>query len=507
MNLKFKGIVLIVIGVIIGLILSVGMNTTGFLSADSKYFVESKDDNNGEYKKVSQPFIKAAEKARPATVFIFTEKIITVKESAYVDPFRDFFGDDFFKRFFEPRSGSDGERERKYKQSALGSGVIVSPNGYILTNNHVIKDADEIKVKLSNNVEYIAKIIGTDPKTEIAVIKIDGKDLPFAKVGDSSKLEIGEWIIAIGNPFGLSYTVTAGIISATGRNNIGVADYEDFIQTDAPINRGNSGGPMINLNGDLVGINTAIFSQTGGNMGIGFAVPINMAKKIMTDLIEKGKVVRGYLGIYIQEVNKTIAKQFNLPDNTGVLVSQVNPNSPAEKAGLKRGDVIIEFNGIKINSSSQLRNEAANSIINQPVKMKIIRNGKEKELEIIIEEQPKDFDKEASSIDEPRGGAQTTAKELGITAKELTKELADKYDYSLQEKGVIIVKVDEGSIADEGGLKEGDLILEIDRKEIKTIRDFQNALSQSDKEKNSEILFLIRRGNSTIYLVLNKEVK
>ncbi|HOK40746.1 MAG TPA: DegQ family serine endoprotease [bacterium] len=503
MNYKIKGIILIIVGVIIGLVISIGINNTSFLSADNKYFVEEKYDEKAEYKKFSLPFIQAAEKTKPATVFIFTEKVITVKENPFFsDPFRDFFGDEFFKRFFGDRFGDENKnQERKYKQTALGSGVIVSPDGYILTNNHVIKDADEIKVKLSNNSEYKAKVIGTDPRTEIAVIKIEGKNLPYAKLGDSSKLEIGEWVIAIGNPFGLSYTVTAGIISATGRSNIGVADYEDFIQTDAPINRGNSGGPMINLNGDVVGINTAIFSQTGGNLGIGFAVPINMAKKIMIDLIEKGKVVRGYLGVMIQDIDKTIAKQFKLPDVNGVLISQVTPNSPADKAGLKRGDVIIEFDGVKITNTSQLRNLVANSKINTNVNIKIIRDGKEKSLSIYIVEQPKDFDKSSFAYSEESG--EVTSNKLGITVKELSPELAKKFNYSTSEKGVIITEIENGSKADIGGLKEGDIILEINRKNIKTVEDFNEALKDIDDNNEKEVLFLIKRQKVTIYLVLN----
>lgn len=501
MSFKNKSILYIVIGVIIGLVISLNFNKTTPISSQT-FFVESDSENEIGYKEYSKPFIEASNKVKPATVFIFTEKLITLQDRRQ-DPFRDFFDDDFFRRFFGDRFGDvpQQRRERQYRQRGLGSGVIVSPDGYIITNYHVVQNADEIKIQLFTEEEYNATMVGYDSKTDIAILKIEGSDFPYAKLGDSNKLEIGEWILAIGNPFGLSYTVTSGIVSAISRSGIGVADYENFIQTDAPINRGNSGGPMINLNGDVVGINTAIYSQTGGNLGIGFAVPINMVKKIMVDLIEKGKVVRGWLGVYIQDIDSDMAEQFNLPNSQGVLLSQISKDSPADRSGLKRGDVIIEFDGVKISNTSQLRNVVASTQIGKPVIVNVIRDGKTKEIEVTIAAQPDDMEV-AALTDNDLEENKTVFEDFGFTVSQLNNDLAKKFNFTENEKGVIIVNIERNSIAQIGGLREGDIIVEINRKPISTIADLRKNLQDSKNDKS--VLFLIKRGNVAVYIVINR---
>ncbi|HON57534.1 MAG TPA: Do family serine endopeptidase, partial [bacterium] len=395
---KKYALLFIVIGIIIGLGISIKMNWTNGINANN-YYVEEKNEKP-DYKQLSNAFIEAAKRVSPATVYIYTEQVQHQTRSlrrhpffGENDPFREFFGDDFLERFF------GGIPEEEQRRQSLGSGIIVSQNGYVITNNHVVENADKIKVKLLDDAkEYDAKLIGADKKSDIAILKIEGsnKNFPFAKLGDSDKLEVGEWVIAIGNPFGFSHTVTAGIVSALGRN-LGISMYEDFIQTDCSINPGNSGGPMINLNGSVIGINTAIYSRTGGNQGIGFAIPINMVKKIMVDLIEKGVVRRGYLGVSISDVSEAIAEKFGLDKNTrGALVSQVFRNSPADRGGIKEGDIIVEFDGVKITDSNRLKNTVANTPIGKAVKIKVYRDGSEKILEIKITEQPGNMEDLAS---------------------------------------------------------------------------------------------------------------
>jgi len=277
---------------------------------------------------------------------------------------------------------------RKFQQRGQGSGFIISKDGYILINNHVVGDADLIKVKLSDGREFKAKVIGTDPQSDVAVIKIDATNLPVLRLGDSDKLEVGEWVIAIGNPFGLSQTVTVGVVSAKGRSRIGINDYEDFIQTDAAINPGNSGGPLVNIHGEAVGMNTAIFSRSGGYMGIGFAIPINMAKAIKDQLLKKGKVTRGWLGVVIQDIDEELAKSFGLEKTEGVLIAEVSEGSPAEKAGLKQGDIILRLNGKKVDDLGELRNKIALTAPGTKVKLEVLRENKRRTIQVTIGEQP-----------------------------------------------------------------------------------------------------------------------
>lgn len=410
------------------------------------------------------------------------------QESDPFQQFRDFFGDDFFDRFFKPRFP-----EGDYKIQGLGSGVIIdSEKGYIITNNHVVEDADELKVALGDKREFDGKVIGTDPQTDVAVVKIEGSNLPSAKLGDSDTIRVGQWAIAIGNPFGLSQTVSIGVISATGRANVGVAQYEDMIQTDAAINPGNSGGPLVNIRGEVIGINTAIFTRSGGYQGIGFAIPVNMVKIIMKDLVEKGKVTRGWLGVVIQDITPDLAKSFNVTVTEGVLVSEIQDNSPAKEAGFERGDIVVEYEGKSIRDVNHLRNNVAQTEVGKKAKVKVLREGKEKELIVRIGEQPSDLFAAGP-------GAVPPGKDLGMTVQNLTKELAKNLGIE-ENSGVIVSGVQPGSPAAMSDIREGDFIKEVNRKKITNVTEFKKALSEGDKEKG--ILLLVKRGEFSRYVII-----
>jgi serine protease Do len=430
----------------------------------------------------------------PSVVNISTSRVMRSAEleERFDDPFfRRFFGDEFFRRFGMPE-------ERR--QSSLGSGVIVDPNGYIVTNNHVISNADEIKVLLSDKREYLGKVVGTDPKTDLAVIKIEGMDLPTARWGDSDRLEVGEYVLAIGNPFGLNQTVTMGIVSATGRANVGIADYEDFIQTDAAINPGNSGGAMVNVRGELVGINTAIFSRSGGYQGIGFAVPSNMVRSVLDSLIKRGKVVRGWLGVSIQGVNQDLAKKFGLSEAKGALVSEVLGGSPAAKGGIKSGDVIVEFDGKRVEDQTALRNIVAQTPVGKNVKVKVIREKGEKTIGVTVSEQPRDV---AAAGEEPGGGTRGEVAHTalaGLQVQELTAELANRLGLPADAKGVVITEVDPGSKAAASGLRPGDLITEINREPVHNLADYKRVANKLGKEDSP--LLLVKRREGKFFVVI-----
>jgi len=432
--------------------------------------------------KVGQATAEIVDAVKPAVVNISTTR--TIKTQGGFDPF---FDDPFFRRFFGDRFKAPKER----KSSGLGSGVIVDSNGYILTANHVIQGSEEIKVTLSDKREFMGKIVGSDAMSDIAVIKIEAKDLPVVKMGDSSKLRVGETVLAIGSPYGLSQTVTMGIVSAVGRANVGIADYEDFIQTDAAINPGNSGGALVNVRGELVGINTAIFSTSGGYQGIGFAVPTSMAKAVMDSLINKGKVVRGWIGVAIQNLTPELAKQFNLSEDKGVLIGDVVEDGPADKAGLQRGDVIIEFDGKKIEDPNQLRNKVAVTEPGQEIEVKIIREGKNLIKKIIVGELPSEIHKLS------KGEYNNSLS--GIAVQNITSELIERLGLPSKIYGVIIEDIDEESPAF-GILKEGDVILEINRQKITNMKDYDKVVSKIKSDK--EILLLIYRDRATIYITL-----
>ena len=451
--------------------------------------VYAKTDTRQELEGLSQTFRDIVKEVGPAVVYISTEQ--TVKSNPQgSEQFREFFGDEFLRRFF-----GEVPQEREYKRQGLGSGFITSKDGYILTNNHVVANADKIKVTLADKREFDAEIIGTDPKTDVAVIKIKGDDLPTVTLGDSNELEVGDWAIAIGTPFGLSQTVTAGIISAEGRSNIGINDYEDFIQTDAAINPGNSGGPLVNIYGQVVGINTAIFSRSGGYQGIGFAIPINMAKSIQNSLITHGKVVRGWLGVMIQTVTPEIAKGFDLEEATGTLVGDVLKGGPAEKAGIQRGDVIVRFDGQEIDGPNSLKNIVAGTEVGKKVDVVLIRNGKEETIKVDLGEQPGDDQSTAEAPVE-------TATAFGLSVQELTDEVANKLGYT-GEKGVVISNVEAGSPAYEAGLRRGDLIKEINKESVESIDDYNETMKALGDEKS--FLALIQRGENTLFVVVSAE--
>ena len=442
-------------------------------------------------------FVEVAKAVTPTVVNISTTRISRLPEghaggTPFDDPFfKRFFGDELFRRFEAPKD----RRER-----SLGSGVIADANGYIITNNHVVSKADEIRILFSDKRSLTAKVVGTDPKTDIAVIKVDAKDLPTIPWADSDKLQVGEYVLAIGNPFGLNQTVTMGIVSAVGRANVGIAEYEDFIQTDAAINPGNSGGALVNARGELIGINTAIFSQSGGYMGIGFAVPSNMVRSVMDQLIKGGKVVRGYLGVSIQELTSDLARQFGVTETRGVLISDVLADSPAKRAKLERGDVIVEFDGRTVENPTQFRNLVAQTPIGKKVRVKFLRGGKERDLEVTIAEQPKTIAQAESPGDE-EGEARASGAFAGMDVRELTPELARRFNLPRADKGgVIVARIAEGSPAGEAGLQGGDLITEINRKPIANLRDFQS-VTGSLAAKEPALVLVIRNGRN-FYLTI-----
>jgi serine protease Do len=439
-------------------------------------------------------FVEIAKSVKPAVVNIFTSRSGKGSEGSHAMPFDDpffrrFFGDEFLRRFEAPR-------ERK--ERSLGSGVIVDASGLIITNNHVVSKADEIKVYLGDKRDFKAKLIGTDAKTDLALLKIEAEGLHTIPWADSDKLEVGEFVLAVGNPFGLNQTVTMGIVSAVGRASMGIAEYEDFIQTDAAINPGNSGGALVNVRGELVGINTAIFSQSGGNMGIGFAVPSNMARSIVDQLNKTGKVIRGWLGVSIQELSPELASQFSVSEGKGVLVSDVLDDSPAKKAGFERGDVIVEFDGRPVDNPTQLRNLVAQTVIGKKVTIKFIREKRSKTLDVTIAEQPKNL---AQAGTEEQGESITPSGVLSdLDVRELTAELAGRLGLSAGEKGVVIVRVKSGSVAEEAGVKEGDLILEVNRQPVSNLKAYEKAVSKLSKDQS--VLLLIKRQGRTTYLTL-----
>ena len=429
-------------------------------------------------------FVTLAKKLKPVVVNISTSQ---VSEGVEISPSP--FGDEdpfseFWRRFF----GSPFPRS-PFHQRSLGSGFIIDRDGSILTNYHVVENAKKIVVKLSDEREFEAKLIGKDPKTDIAIVKINANgDLRVALLGDSDRLEVGEWVMAIGNPFGLDNTVTRGIVSAKGRH-IGEGPYDNFIQTDASINPGNSGGPLINMRGEVVGINTAIFSQTGENIGIGFATPINLVKEILPELKSKGKVTRGWLGVAIQRVTPEIAESLELDKPRGGLVTEVAEDGPAYRAGIKVGDVIVEFDGKEIKDSGELPILVARTSPDKQVRVKVLRDKKEVFFSVMIRELKEE---EVVASTEEKG-------DLGLKVKTVTPQIAESLGLERPE-GVVITTVEPGSPGDEAGLRRGDVVLEIDRKPVRNPTDYRKAIGEVKKGKG--ILFLVRRGDSTLFLAL-----
>lgn len=437
-------------------------------------------------------FRSVAKKVSPAVVFIQVEKEVTQSNSS--NPFKNHpFGDEFFRRFFGQPDNHNRQNAPQKKRQAVGqgSGFIISSDGYIMTNNHVVGDADRVTVRLLDGREFTAKTIGTDPPTDVALIKIEADEkLPFLPLGDSDRMEVGDWVLAFGNPFGLSHTLTAGIVSAKGRSGIGLSDYENFIQTDAAINPGNSGGPLINLDGEVIGMNSAIFTRSGGYMGIGFAIPINMIKTIRTQLIEHGSVTRGRLGVLIQDIDQDLAESFDLKHSDGVLIAQVLEGSPAEKAGLKQGDIILELNGEKVSKMALFRNQISLTRPGTEVNLTILRDGNKKTVNVTIGTMETDEQGQPVSADK--------LPKLGMSLQKLSSDLAEQFGYE-DANGVLVTGVEAGSRAERAGIKRGDLIEEVNRKPVTEPYQVKKLIKESNKKT---ILLLVRQGDASRYLAL-----
>jgi serine protease Do len=437
-------------------------------------------------------FVPVAKRVLPAVVNIASSKIV---RSADQGPSSPFFADPFFRRFFGDEFSQQFRTPQRQREHSLGSGVMVSADGYVLTNNHVVSGADEIKVSLSDRREFKGHIVGTDSRTDVAVVKIEGKDLPVLAFGDSAKVQVGDFALAVGNPFGIGQTLTMGIISATGRGGLGIEDYEDFLQTDAAINPGNSGGALVNVGGDLVGLNTAIISGGGGNQGVGFAVPINMAKAVMEQVLKHGKVVRGSIGVLIQPVTPELAKSFGLTGQPrGALVANVTAGSPAERAGIKRGDIILAFNGAPLSDSRDLSLKVSMMAPGASVKLQVFREGHEREVSVTLAELP-------ASPEAAGGGAPGAApgERLGISVDRLTPQIARQLGLPARTTGVVVTDVEPASSAAEAGLRRGDVIQEVDRKPVASPDQFRSAVQQAG---NGPVLLLIDRGGDHVYAVV-----
>lgn len=439
-------------------------------------------------------YAPTVKKVLPAVVNIASSKTIETSgrsmDPSQMEPFfRRFFGEDFGGQFGERFNGPQEPR----RQRGLGSGVIVSPEGYILTNNHVVDGANDVRVTLSDKREFKARVVGTDPQTDIAVLKIDGGHLPALTIGDSSKVEVGDVALAVGNPFGVGQTVTMGIVSATGRGNLGIEDYEDFIQTDAPINPGNSGGALVNDQGVLIGINTAILSHgSGGNQGIGFAVPVNLARQVMDQILKDGKVTRGYLGIMPQDVTPAIAKAFGKDIPGGALVGDVTPGGPAAKAGVQKGDIIIGVDGKAIRSSNELRMDVSMTAPGATVDLKLLREGKEQQIPVKLGELP--VQGQRSKV-EP--GSEQGALD-GVDVQDLDAETAQQLKLPAGSKGVVVTSVDPSSAAADAGLHRGDVIQEVNRQAVRNTTDFERAVRNS----KDQTLLLVNRNGNTLFVAV-----
>lgn len=432
-------------------------------------------------------FASVLKPALPAVVNIHSSKVVKTKPQQMMP----FLNDPMFRQFFGPQFGP--EQPQSEREQSLGSGVIITSDGTIVTNNHVIDGATDIKVDLSDKREFKAKLIGTDANTDIAVLKIDATGLPTLTLGNSSELKVGDVIFAIGDPFGVGETATMGIVSATGRNNLGIENYEDFIQTDAAINPGNSGGAMIDLHGDLIGINTAILAGGGGgNQGIGFAIPINMARSVMDQIVSHGKVVRGYLGIQIQELTPDLAKQFGINQRGGALVGQVEQDTPAAKAGLKRGDVIVALNGQPVSSDRDLRLHISQTAPGTTVKLGVSRDGKTQDFNVTLGELPEKVAQAEGNNESAPGGLQ------GVEVQNLTPDLAQQLQLPAGTKGVVVSEVDPSSPA-AGELNRGDVIQEVNHKSVSSVGEFKQAIAAAG---NQPVLLLVNRGGGTQYVVI-----
>ena len=455
--------------------------------AEASFFKLAKDDRR-PVEMNSQTIVDLAEKLKPAVVNIDTEATVSGGPFGSRDMPRDFR--DFFERFFGQMP------EQKQRRQGTGSGFLITEDGYIVTNNHVIENADKITVRTLDKKTYEAKIIGRDPKTDVALIKVEAKGLPHVSLGDSDQLKVGEWVLAIGNPFGLDFTVTAGIVSAKGRV-IGAGPYDDFIQTDAAINFGNSGGPLFDFNGVVMGMNTAIIAR---GQGIGFAVPVNIIKEIVSQLRDTGKVVRAELGVMIQPVTKELAESFGLKEAKGALISQVLPGSPAERAGLRQGDIIIEFNGKKVAEFHDLPKMVNIQPVGSKAKVKIIRDGDTETINVVLGEQQE----RTAGVTTDEDGKTAETPKLGLKIQNITPDIAEGLGLEVQE-GVVITEVAPDSPAQRAGLRRGDVIREVNRQPVEDTARFAREVKEA--KTNKPLLLLIQRGKNTLYVPVKWEVK
>jgi serine protease Do len=440
-------------------------------------------------------FSPVVKRVLPSVVTVTSSRMVKTAfdqgdENMIPPMFRQFFG----RNNDENGGGRQFRMPQQQRERGLGSGVIVSPNGYILTNNHVVDHASTVTVVTNDRKEYKARVVGADPKTDIAVLKVDAPgSLEPIVIGDSEKVQAGDYVLAVGNPFGIGKTVTMGIVSATGRANLGIEDYEDFIQTDAAINHGNSGGALVNEHGDLVGINTAILANgSEGNQGVGFAVPVNVARAVMDQIIKTGKVTRAYLGVMAQEVTPAMANAFQLPEVRGALVGDVSANSPAQKAGVEKGDVILGINNKPVNSSAELRMRVSLMAPGTQVNLKVFRNGAEKTLPLTLAEMPTETAKNEGQDSEQENALN------GITAENVTARAARQLGLPANAAGVVVTQVDPGSKAADSGLKRGDVIQEVDHKPVRNTAEFEAAMRNG---KDNTLLLVNRQGN-TMFLAV-----
>jgi serine protease Do len=434
-------------------------------------------------------FYPIVQKVVPAVVNIASSKIVRTPE----DQLSPFFSDPFFRQFF----GNIPRMPQRQLERSLGSGVIVSSGGYVLTNNHVVSGANEIEVSLADKRNFKATIVGTDSMTDVAVIKLNAENLPVLVLGNSDNIEVGNFVLAVGNPFGLNGTVTMGIISAKGRGNLGIENYENFIQTDAAVNPGNSGGALVDVHGELIGINTAIVAGSGGgNQGIGFAVPINMARQVMDQILKNGKVVRGYLGAWIQNVTPQIARSFHLPKAEGVLLSDIAPAGPAARAGLAKGDIVLQMDGQPVNDPTQFQLKVSMTPPGSNVTLKIFRNGSESTVTVKLGELP------AKGEQAQGQGAGSTSSLQGLSVDNLTPDIARQLRLPANTRGVVVTDVEPGSAAAEADIRRGDVIEEVNRKAVNNVSDFNRIVSSLG---NQEVLLLINRAGSTFYIVLTPQ--
>jgi serine protease Do len=464
--------------------ISIAHTTPNWLRNSPPATLKLADVNEGPSKTSYAPVVKAV---LPSVVNISSSKVVHPdKESAEQMPM-----DPFFRQFFGRGPEGHFNIPEGRKEKALGSGVIVSPEGYILTNNHVVDGATDVRVTLSDKREFQARIVGTDPKTDVAVLRIDAERLAPITIGDSSQVDVGDVALAIGDPFGVGQTVTKGIISATGRGNLGIEDYEDFLQTDAPINPGNSGGALVNDRGELVGINTAIITHgSGGSQGIGFAVPVNLARNVMNQILKNGKVTRAYLGILPQDVTPTMAKAFGEKEAKGVVVGDVTASSPAQDAGVQRGDIIQELNGKPVADGNQLRMTISMMQPGTTVKLKMIRSGSPRELLVKLAEMP-------TENAEVKAGEEGAEKALdGVEVTNLNPQIAEQLNLPSSTTGVVVTDVDPSSKMADSGLRKGDVIQEVNHQSVKKVSDFQSAIRKS----GSNPLLLVNRDGRTLFI-------